>query len=215
MANKHEDQNRIGVVTENLQNCNRTVKPVNLLSGKHFQQGESIMFRSIVTLLFLSLVISGQAIAAPAAKVGVVDLQRAVSECKEGMAARADVQKKAEQYNSELKAKLADIEKMRTELEKNTDRLSADDRASREKLLQKKIREFQNRQQEVKEDLKQIESEYLKKIINKFGALIGKIGDDGKFSAILDRSSGVLYFGKETDITAQLVQLADADYSKR
>lgn len=173
------------------------------------------MFKSIITFLFLSLVIAGQAIAAPAAKVGVVDLQRAVSECREGLVSRAEVQKRTGQYNSELKVMLADIEKIGTELEKNADKLSADDRASREKQLQKKRREFQNRQQEAKEELKQIESEYLKKIINKFGALIGKIGEDGKFSAILDRSAGVLYFGKETDITAQLVQLADADYGKR
>jgi outer membrane protein len=183
--------------------------------SREIPKGEITMFRSIITFLFLSLVITGQAIAAPAVKVGVVDLQRAVSECREGIAARADVQKKTEQYNSELKVKLADIEKIRTELEKNTGKLSADDRASGEKLLQKKMREFQNRQQEAKEELKQLESEYLKKIINKFGALIGKIGEDGKFSAILDRSAGVLYFGKETDVTAQLVQLADADYSKR
>lgn len=173
------------------------------------------MYRAIITFLFLSLAVSGPAMAAPVAKVGVVDLQRAVSECREGIAARTDVQKKTEQYNAELKPKLTDIEKLRAELKENPGRLSAEGLSSREKLLQKKIREFQNRQQEVKEDLKQLESEYLKKIINKFGVLIGKIGENGKFSAILDRSAGVLYFGKENDITAQLVQLADDDYARR
>lgn len=169
------------------------------------------MFRLFISIIILSLVITSQAIAAPAVKVGIVDLQRAVSECKEGIAARADVQKKTEQFNAELKAKLADIEKLKTELEKNAGKLSADDRASREKLLQKKMREFQNRQQEAKEEIKQTESDYLKKIISKFGALIGKIGEDGKFSTILDRSAGVLYSGKETDITSLLVQRADAE----
>jgi outer membrane protein len=170
------------------------------------------MFRLFISIIILSLVITSQALAEPTVKVGIVDLQRAVSECKEGMAARADVQKKTEQFNAELKAKLADIEKLKTELEKNAGKLSTDDRASREKLLQKKLREFQNRRQEVKEEIKQTESDYLKKVIGKFGALIGKIGEEGKFSVILDRSAGVLYFGKETDITSLLVQRADAEH---
>jgi len=170
------------------------------------------MYRTIITFILLSLAITGQAIAAPVARVGVVDLQRAVSECREGIAARTAVQKKTEQYNAELKSKLTDIERLRAELK---EKLSTDDRTSKEELLQKKIREFQYRQQEVKDDLKQLESEYLKKIINKFGVLLGKIGENGNFSAILDRSAGVLYFGKENDITAQLVKLADEDYAKR
>jgi outer membrane protein len=169
------------------------------------------MIRLFISIIFLSLVITSQAIAEPSVKVGIVDLQRAVSECKQGIAARADIQKKTEQFNTELKAKLAEIEKLKTELEKNAGKLSADARTSREKLLQKKMREFQNRQQEAKEEIKQTESDYLKKIISKFGAIIGKIGGEGKFSAILDQSAGVLYFGKETDITSLLVKRADAE----
>jgi outer membrane protein len=169
------------------------------------------MFRLFISIIILSLVITSQAIAEPTVKVGIVDLQRAVTECKEGIAARADVQKKTEQINAELKTKLAEIEKLKTELEKNAGKLSADDRTSRERLLQKKMREFQNRQQEAKEELKQTESDYLKKIISKFGVLIRKIGEEEKFSVILDRSTGVLYFGKETDITSLVVQRADAE----
>ena len=169
------------------------------------------MFRLFISIIILSFVITSQAIAAPVVKVGIVNLQRAVSESKEGIAARADVQKKTEQFNAELKAKLADIEKLKTELEKNAGMLSVDERASKEKLLQKQLREFKNRQQEAKEEIKQTESDYLKKIISKFGALIEKIGEEGKFSAILDRSAGILYFGKETDITSLLVKRADAE----
>jgi outer membrane protein len=158
---------------------------------------------------------AGQAIAAPAAKVGVVDLKRAVAECKEGAAARADLLQKAEQLNAELKTMQSEYEKLRAELEKDSAKLSADDRAEKEKLLQKRGRDLQNRQRDAQDDLKQIESDYVKKVMNRLGVIMGKIGDEGKFTVILDRSSGVFYVGKEIDITAQLVQRADEEFGKQ
>ncbi|TWJ19081.1 OmpH family outer membrane protein [Geobacter argillaceus] len=168
-----------------------------------------MMNRFISALIFLSVVTAGQAQASTPLKIGVVDLQRAVSESKEGIAARADLLKKTEQFNAELKVLLADFEKMRAEFDKDSAKLSADERAEKEKLLQKKGREFQSRQREAQEELKQIEADYLKKLLARLGTLMTKLGSEGNYSVVLDRAAGVYYFGKEVDVTAQLVQRAD------
>lgn len=180
----------------------------------HIEKENAVMMRT-VTLCILALVLmAGQALAAPAAKVAVVDLKRAVAECKEGVAARAELLKETEQFNAELKVMLAEFEKMRAELEKDASKLSGDVRAEKEALLQKKGREYQNRQREALEEVKQLEADYLKKIVNKLGVIMGKIGDEGKFGVILDRNAGVFYTGKEMDITPLLIQRADAEFGK-
>ena len=171
------------------------------------------MKRLLALSLLAGLTLTSQAFASSDNKIGTVDLQRAVTESKEGSAARASLLKKTEQMNVELKALLADAEKLRAELEKGSAKLSADERADKQRLLQKKGRDFQNRQREAQEELKQIESDSLKKLIAKFGAIMGKIGSDGDYVAILDRNAGVFYAGKQTDLTSLLVQQADEEYS--
>lgn len=173
------------------------------------------MRRSVAILSFICALTAGQALAATSPKIGVVDLQRAVSESKEGIAARADLLKKTEQFNAELKVLLAEFEKMRAEFDKDGAKLSADERAEKEKLLQKKGREFQNRQREAQEELKQIEADYLKRLLAKFGTIMTRLGSEGSYSVVLDRTAGVYYFGKEVDVTPQLVQKADEEYVKR
>lgn len=167
-----------------------------------------------IAAFFLLVMLSGQAVAAAAPKVGVVDLKRAVTECKEGVAARANLLKITEQLNAELKVLQADYEKMRAEFEKNVTKISADARAEKEMEFRKKSREYQNRQSEAQEELKQIESNYLKKIAGRLSAIMTELGDEGKFSVILDRNANVFYVGKEIDITPLLIQRADVAFEK-
>jgi len=172
------------------------------------------MKKLFTMFVFVMLIPATQAFAAPALKLGAVDLQRAVKECKEGVAARADLQRKIEQFNAEIKVLQVDYQRMNTELEKDNARLSADSRADKEARLQKKGRELQNHQREAQDDVKQMESDYLKRLVNRLGVIMAKIGDEGKFTAILDRNNGLLYAGKEIDITTLLNQRADDEFAR-
>ncbi|HBG08297.1 MAG: hypothetical protein A2075_11675 [Geobacteraceae bacterium GWC2_58_44] len=172
------------------------------------------MKKTLVSGILAALLATGAAHAAPVEKIGTVDLQRAVSESKEGAAARADLLKQTELLNAELKVLLAEAEKLRTELDKGSDTMSADERAEKSRLLQKKGRDFQNRQREAQEELKQIESDHLKKLVAKLGVILAKIGEEEKFSVILDKNTGVFYAGGQTDVTPTLVKKADKEYQK-
>jgi outer membrane protein len=171
------------------------------------------MKKLLASGIALALFGSGAAFAATTTKVGTVDLQRAVTECKEGGAARATLLKKSEALNAELKAMAAEIEKIKTDAPQGSE-LSADERAEKSRLLQKKVRELQNRQREAQEELKQVESDSLRKLLARLGTLLNKIGEDENYTAILDRNNGVFFAGKKTDLTGELVQRADAEYEK-
>jgi outer membrane protein len=169
--------------------------------------------KRIITAALLMLACAAPAMAASTPKIGVVDLQRAVSECSAGIEARADLLKKTEKYNAELKVLLSDFEKIKAEAEKDAAKLTADERAEREIQLQKKSRDFQNRQREAQEEIKLLEADHLKRITSRLGSIMAKVGDEGNYTAILDRSVGLFYFGKDADITAQVVQRANEEHA--
>jgi outer membrane protein len=173
------------------------------------------MKKLVTMFVFVMLIPATQAFAATALKLGAVDLKRAVKDCKEGIAARADLQRKIEQYNAEIKVLQVDYQRISAELEKDGGKLSVERRAEKEVALRKKEREFQNRQRDAQEEVKQMESEYLKRLLNRLGVIMAKIGDEGKFTAILDRNNGLLYAGKEIDITSMLVQRADDEFARQ
>ena len=164
--------------------------------------------------LLACAITAGTACAAPDTRIGTVDLQRAVTESKEGAAARADLLKRTEQANNELKALLSEADRVRQELEKESAQLSAEARAEKQRQYQKKLREIQNRQREAQEELKQVEGDSLKKILAKFGVILEKIGNDNEYAVILDKSTGVYYAGKKTDVTPLLVKQADKEYQR-
>jgi Skp family chaperone for outer membrane proteins len=173
------------------------------------------MKKLLLASLLTSLITTGAAQAATEQGIGTVDLQRAVSQCKEGEAARADLLKKSEEVNIELKVLVAEVEKLRGELTgKEAGQQDADQLTEKNRLLQKKVRELQDRQREAQADLKQVESDRVKKLLSKFGPILAKIGEDEHLSVILDRNNGVYYAGKKTDVTPMLVQRADEEYEK-
>lgn len=151
------------------------------------------------------------AFAAEPVKIGVVDLQRAVSESKEGGVARTKILQKTEQLNTELKAQVAEIEKLRSELEKDTSKLSAEIRQEKERTIQRKSRDVQNRQKEAQEEIKQMDTDLLNKILARMGVILGKIGDDGGYAVILEKGSGTIYFNRQIDVTPMVVKMADTE----
>ena len=168
-----------------------------------------------VAVIFLFIVIGvGQAWAASSVKIGVVDLQKAVSECRAGSNARAILMKRTEELNDELKAKLADLEKEKAAFDKEASRLSEDTRSEKEKHLQKAGRELQNRQREAQEEVKQLEADSLKKVVSQLSDLMSRIGTEGGYTAILDKKNGVFYSSRDIDLTSLLIKRADAEYGK-
>jgi len=169
------------------------------------------MKRIIIAIILL---VSSTAFAAAPPKIGVIDLQRAVSESKMGIAARAVIIQKTEQLNADLKFQLADIEKLRAEFEKDAAKLSPEAKLEKERLIQKKSRDLQNRQRESQEEIKQMEADSLSKILNHLGGILAKLGDDGGYAIIIEKGVGTTYFSKQIDVTPIVVKMSDTGNEK-
>lgn len=170
--------------------------------------------KQIITLLTLATLLSTAPAFSAEMKIGVVDLQRAVSETKEGVAARNEIFKKTEQFNAELKTIQTGFDKLKAELEKDGAAMKGEVRAEKEQQLQQMIRDFQKRQRDAQEELKQIEADMLQKLVTKLALIMGKIGDEGEYSLILEQRDGVRYISKKVDITPLVIKKADEAYAK-
>jgi len=92
--------------------------------------------------------------------------------------------------------------------------MKPDVRVEKERLLQQQGRDLQKRQRDAQEEVKLMEAELLEKLIAKLSLLMGKIGDEGEYTLIVDQSAGVRYHSKKNDITPLLIKKADEAYKK-
>jgi outer membrane protein len=162
-------------------------------------------------LFTVILLVSSAAFAATPPKIGVVDLQRAVSESKAGMAERVKMLQKTDQINAELKLRLAEIEKLKAEFEREASKFTQEVRLEKERLIRKKSRDLQNLQRESQEEIKQIEADSLNKILNHLGGILGRLGDEGGYAIILEKGGGTTYFSKQVDVTPLLIKMSDEE----
>ena len=159
---------------------------------------------------FILLAMLTAAVASPAwgqdLKVGFVNLQKAMSESKRGKDARAsfqaDLKDKQEALSREKKA----IEKQQKDLEKQARLMKESERARAQRRLQLRVRDWERKTRDVREELALRERELTDEILKDLQKIIGELGKTGKFTMILERSQ-MLYTDKGTDVTDDVIKL--------
>lgn len=160
----------------------------------------------VVFLLGFALGAPGPALAQ--GKVGVVDLERAVKECKQGKRALAQLNLKAQKFESEMKQLQADVQKLQKDLENTAMLLKPEARRLKERDLERKIRQARERQQDGRQELREAQRDSFDTIVRKMGRIIRDIGTRGKYALIVE-SKTTFYFPKSADITDSVIAAFD------
>jgi len=164
--------------------------------------------------LFISLFLAVSLCALPAlaadAKIGFIDLQRALNECKAGKSAKEKITTKYKQLEGEFSAKQKELKTLKDDLEKQGSVLSADAKTDKERQYQQKVKDFQRFAQDARDTLKQQETDYSRELIKELVLLARKMGEDGKYTLIVEKNEGsIIYGAKDVDLTDQLIRLHD------
>ncbi len=171
---------------------------------------KKILFVSMILVIFMTGLCFAEQI-----KIGIVDMQRALNESKEGQEAKREMAKKADEYKRDLQKLQDELDKMKADMEKQGAFLSEEARQEKERLFQRKLKDFQNQYREAQEELQQKDAEYTRKIVQKLEKILRDIGTAEKFTIILEKSaSGVFYFDKSIDITDKLLKRAESGDKK-
>lgn len=145
------------------------------------------------------------------AKVAVIAFQAAVGQTNEFQRNFADLQKKYEPKQTQLKAMADEIDKLDKDLQAQGDKLSDEERASRAKTIEDKKKQAQRFQDDTQSDLQGEMQETFQGVAAKFYEVLTSYAQQQGFTLVLDETSNqqqapvVLFSGANTDITKAVI----------
>lgn len=148
---------------------------------------------------------------AQAAKIAVVDLQRAIHETEDGRKAKDKLKKLFESRQQGLDKKQQELKKLKDELDTQKNVLSRDALESKVESYQKQLVELQQVYVEYQRELAEKEGELTKTIVERMERILRRIGQTDGYTLILERSeAGVIYVPTNLDLTDVVIQRYNA-----
>jgi outer membrane protein len=166
------------------------------------------MTRWLVLASFLASSVPLAALAEDA-KIGYVDLQRAIPETEDGRKAKANLKKVFDQKQKELDEQQEDLKKAIEDLEKKRTLLPADTVRQKEGDLQNRMQKVQQTYMRHQQDLQQRESEVMSKILERMQRIIARIATTENFTLIVEKSA-LVYAKPSLDLTNDLIRRYNA-----
>jgi len=138
-------------------------------------------------------------------RVGVIDIQKAVSGTKEWKKEFLSFKTNFSREKKLISRKEGQLKKMIENLNKQSMVLNPELKKKKEEEVLKKKREFERYVQDRNEELAKKEKEITSRILRKMGDVIKKIGKEKNFTMILEKKVG-LYFDSSVDLTPLAIQ---------
>lgn len=161
------------------------------------------IFAILLLVLFASPVWAQEKI-----KIGVVDLQRVISESQAGNAAKEKFRSQVKKVEADLLKEKQDVDKLKSDFDKKSSLMNEEDRKNLEKEIQKRERSYMLSGRDSQEELGQREREMTGELVRGIAKIVGDIGKSEKYTLILERSQmPVLYSDDANDITKRVIEL--------
>src|ERR1700733_13240591 len=151
---------------------------------------------------------SAAPVVAVPAKVAVIMFQAAVAQTNEGQRSFADVQKKFEPKQAQLKTLNDDIESRKKQLQASGDKLSPAESAGQTKKIDDETKELQRSAEDARNDYQQAVGEMYNTLASKVFDVVQSYAKDQGFTLVLDGSqqqSPILWAAETTDITKPVI----------
>jgi len=152
------------------------------------------------------------AAAAPAgpAKIAVIAFQVAVAQTNEGQRSFADLQRKYQPKQSQLKARNDEIETLTKQLQTQGEKLSDDERAARAKTIDDKKKQLQRNAEDDQNDMQNEMQELYTSLASKVYDVLNDYATKHGYTLVLDfsqqQSPVVLFATDSTNITKAIIE---------
>ena len=146
------------------------------------------------------------------AKIGVVDMQKALQTVDAGKKAKAQLEKEVESKRTEFQSEEASIKKAGEEFKKQSLVMSDEARAKKQGELQERVMKLQEKGQKTEQDLRLREQELTQPILTKIRAVISDIAKQKGYNMILEKSDTTVLFSQDKDdLTTEVI----TDFNKK
>jgi len=150
-----------------------------------------------------------------ATRVGFVDIQRVLARSAAGVAAREQLEKEKAVMQKQVDPQRAELEKLKDELDKKGQLLSAEARREKQETLERKVRDARRLVDDLQGSLQRKEEAMLGKVLQDVGGLVQKIGKEKGYAIVLERQrSSLLYASAEADLTDDVIRAYDDETRK-
>ncbi|MEW6614243.1 MAG: OmpH family outer membrane protein [Thermodesulfobacteriota bacterium] len=161
----------------------------------------------LIFTLSLVLLFPNLALGTDTVKIAYVDLQNALNTSDAGKEAKKIFSEKVKKVQKSLEGKQAELKKLKDNIEKQGLILSEKARTEKEKGYQKELRDFERLYKDSQDELNREEIEVSQKIIDELRKIVNKIGGEGNYTMILEKTrSGILYAPDAVDLTDKVIK---------
>jgi outer membrane protein len=154
----------------------------------------------------------GQA-GAPPTKVGIIDIQRAIIQTKDGQKAAADLNTKVEPKRKEVDSKQAELKQMEQQYRTGANTMSDEAKQKLMRDIDQHRKQLQRQTDDAQAELEAEQQRILQDLGQKVMAVVTRYANEHGFALVLDVSNAantpVLYASSSIDITADIVALYD------
>jgi len=147
---------------------------------------------------------------APAVKIGLINIQRAIIESNEGRVAIERLQKQFAPKQTDLQTRQAEIEKLRKQLAEQEKTLSDDARASLVRQIETKTKDFNRANEDATNDAQQAEAQAVNEIGQKMMKVLDEYARKFGYHVVFDvgsPQSPVLWASASVDLTDDIIKL--------
>jgi len=148
------------------------------------------------------------------AKLGYIDMQRALNGSEAGKEAKEQLAAKVKKYQDEINVKQDELKKLKDELEKQGMLLSESARSSKEKDYQNKLKDFQRFTKDAQDELQGKDEEFTRKILEGMEKVIQEYGRKNGFTFIFVKNESMLFVDDKSDLTEEVLKLYNANRKK-
>lgn len=174
--------------------------------------------QTILAMLALTAtptLLAQSAVAQAPTKIGVINMQAAITGTQEGRQASAELQAQFQPRQEELQNMQKQMEDDQSRLRTGQTTLSDEEQARLQRDYTRLNRNLQRKTQEANEDFQDAEQDLINKIGSKMVDVLDKYAKDGGYAVILDSSSQqtpIIYEANQIDVTQDIIRLYDQTY---
>lgn len=157
-------------------------------------------------IAFLTVVFSSNIVFAQQVSIAHVDIGKVIMESDKGKQAKKTMDEEIMKIRKELSNKQKELQDLKDSIDKQGAALKPEAREEKQKLYNKKLKDYQNLENEYQGDMQQKIAEFEQNLVNEIMEVIKKIGEQEKYTIILQRHPAIiLYAAPDIDITNKVI----------
>ena len=169
------------------------------------------VFRAPLLAPAFGVLAFGQA-SAPPTKVGILNIQQAIAQTKDGQKAVGELSTKYEPKKKELEQKQSEVSQLEQQYRSGTNTMSDEARQKLARDIEQRRKQLQRDTGDAQAELQQDQDRVLQALGQKIMVVVDRYAGEHGFALILDVSSPqtpVLFASNSIDITREIVTLYD------